>query len=92
MTYPKDACAGSPRSLKKAGTPFSTERYGIGLAKEYPQAVTAVNEALVDMMRDPGGGPSPGNSRCVRRSATEVDAMIARADTPTPVHVHPDTG
>lgn len=83
MTYPKDACAGNPKSLKKAGTPFSTERYGIGLAKEYPEAVVAVNEALVNMMTPPpGGGPSAWE--IALREAIgdgEVDAMIARAET-----------
>jgi glutamate transport system substrate-binding protein len=81
MTYPDDACVSS--KLKKAGSPFSTERYGIGLAKDYPEAVTAVNESLVRMMTPPpGGGPSAWEL-ALREAIgdAEVDAMIARTET-----------
>ena len=85
MTYPKDGCAGSgsSRSLKKAGTPFSTERYGVGLAKEYPEAVAAVNAALTDMLAPPpGGGPSAWeNALREELGDSQVDKMIARSET-----------
>lgn len=82
MAYPKDACVKDV--LKKAGTPFSTEYYGIGMAKQYPDAVAKVNEALDAMLVTPAdGGPSPWDSAL--RAALgdeEVDSMIARADQP----------
>ncbi|AZG44146.1 glutamate ABC transporter substrate-binding protein [Gordonia insulae] len=81
MSYLKDACVKD--SLKKAGQPFSTEYYGIGMAKEYPEAVTAVNEALDAMMVTPPGGESPWD-RALRDAIgnSTVDSMIARADAP----------
>ncbi|GAB33923.1 glutamate ABC transporter glutamate-binding protein [Gordonia otitidis NBRC 100426] len=59
MTYLKDACVKD--ALKAAGTPFSTERYGIGLAKgDDTAAVDKVNEALDAMLKPSAdNGPSP---------------------------------
>jgi glutamate transport system substrate-binding protein len=86
MTYPDDACVTSSgkKSLKKAGTPFSTERYGIGMAKEYPEAVEAANEALVNMMTPPpGGGPSAWETALRENiGSTQVDSMIERSEGP----------
>ncbi|MFW0784778.1 glutamate ABC transporter substrate-binding protein [Gordonia sp. CPCC 206044] len=81
MSYPKDACVKD--ALKTAGTPFSTEYYGIGMAKEYPESVAKVNEALKAMMVDGPDGRSPWDNAL--RDAIgdeEVDSMIARADAP----------
>ncbi|MFW0797327.1 glutamate ABC transporter substrate-binding protein [Gordonia sp. CPCC 205515] len=82
MSYPKDACVKD--ALKKAGTPFSTEYYGIGLAKGFPDTVAQVNKALQAMLAPPaGGGPSAWDTAL--RDALgdeEVDSMIARADAP----------
>lgn len=82
MTYPRDACVKD--SLKTAGTPFSTEYYGIGMSKDYPQVVEQVNAALHTMMEVPsGGGVSPWEQslREALGDAT-VNDMIARADAP----------
>lgn len=48
MTYPKDVCING--KLKKAGTPFSTEHYGIGLAKGDDASRAAINAALENMI------------------------------------------
>lgn len=82
MTYPKDACVKG--KLKKQGQPFSTERYGIGMAKNYPQAVTDVNEAITAMLQPTPGTDSSPWSRALRSSLGDetVDAWIARADAP----------
>jgi glutamate transport system substrate-binding protein len=86
MTYPKDACvtSGGKKSLKKAGTPFSTERYGIGMAQDYPESVVAVNKALETMLAEPaGGGPSIWETELRDAiGSDEVDAMIERAQGP----------
>ncbi len=82
MTYPADACVDG--KWKTAGTPFSTEYYGIGMAQEYPAAVEAVNTALTTMMERPAeGGLSPWE-QSLRDSVGDatVDEMIARADAP----------
>lgn len=82
MTYPEDACVS--KALKKAGTPFSTERYGIGMAKDYPETVDAANKALTNMMTpSPDGGESAWEA-ALRDSlgTTQVDKMIARAAGP----------
>nr|WP_234974263.1 glutamate ABC transporter substrate-binding protein [Williamsia sterculiae] len=86
MTYPKNACvtASGKKSLKKAGAPFSTERYGIGMAQQFPQAVDEVNTAL-DAMLTPG--PDGGESaweRTLRENIGdgEVDKLKARASAP----------
>lgn len=82
MSYPKDACVKD--ALKKAGTPFSTEYYGIGLAKEFPDAVSKVNGALNAMLAPPpSGGPSPWDV-ALRESLgdEEVNSMTARAEAP----------
>ena len=85
MTYPKNACVTSSgkKVLRKAGTPFSTERYGIGMAKNYPAAVEAVNKALVEMLTPDGSGSSPWE-RALRSSIgdTEVDKLMDRAQAP----------
>ncbi|GAB91973.1 glutamate ABC transporter substrate-binding protein [Gordonia rhizosphera] len=81
MVYPKDACVKD--ALKTAGTPFSTEYYGVGLAKEFPESVTKVNEALDAMMVPGPDGVSPWD-RALRDSIgnEQVDYMIVRADKP----------
>ncbi|GAC70827.1 glutamate ABC transporter substrate-binding protein [Gordonia soli] len=81
MSYPKDACVKD--ALKRAGQPFSTEYYGIGMAKDYPEAVVKVNEAIRAML-----APVPGGQSVWEQSLRDaigsptVDSMIARADTP----------
>ncbi|MGC4963792.1 glutamate ABC transporter substrate-binding protein [Gordonia sp. DT218] len=81
MSYPEDACVKD--ALKKAGTPFSTEYYGVGMAKEHPDAVAKVNEAI-DAMLVPGpDGQSPWDRALRDAIGNEtVDSMIARADSP----------
>lgn len=90
LEYAKDVCVAGKiggkkaQVLKIAGTPFSYERYGIGMAKDFPEAVAKVNEALRAMMATP---PSGGRSiwETDLRDAlgdSTVDAMIARADAP----------
>ncbi|GAA2050185.1 glutamate ABC transporter substrate-binding protein [Williamsia deligens] len=85
MTYPKDACTTSSgkKVLRKKGTPFSTERYGIGMAKNYPKSVAAVNTALTAMLAPDSSGSSPWE-RALRESIgdTEVDKLMSRADRP----------
>ncbi|WP_299574354.1 glutamate ABC transporter substrate-binding protein [uncultured Williamsia sp.] len=85
MTYPKNACVTSSgkKVLRKAGTPFSTERYGIGMAKDYPKSVAAVNAALTKMLTPDGSGTSPWE-RALRSSIgdTEVDKLMQRAEAP----------
>lgn len=85
MTYPEDACTTSSgkKVLRKAGTPFSTERYGIGLAKDYPEPVIAANKALQNMLATPSGGGPSAWEIALRDSigSGEVDAMIARSET-----------
>ncbi len=94
MTYPKDVCVPGKidgetvQVLKKGGTPFSTERYGIGMAQDFPAAVAGVNEALVAMMApSPGGGQSVWEQelREALGNAT-VDEMIARAAVPDSIY------
>ncbi|MGV9714145.1 glutamate ABC transporter substrate-binding protein [Gordonia sp. NPDC003424] len=82
MAYPKDACVKD--ALKKAGTPFSTEYYGIGVAKEFPDAVTKINEALTAMLAPASGGGQSAWDKALRDALgnEEVDSMIARADAP----------
>ncbi|MDR2279862.1 MAG: glutamate ABC transporter substrate-binding protein [Gordonia sp. (in: high G+C Gram-positive bacteria)] len=81
MTYPKDACVKD--ALKKAGAPFSKERYGIGMAQEYPDAVDAVNKALTAMLVAPPGGRSPWEIALRENLGDkDVDAFTARADDP----------
>jgi glutamate transport system substrate-binding protein len=86
MTYPKDACvtSGGKKSIKKAGTPFSTERYGIGLPKDYPESVVAVNKALETMLAEPAGGGESVWETELREAIGngEVDSMIERAQGP----------
>lgn len=92
MTYPKDACVKD--SLKKAGAPFSTERYGIGMAKEYPDAVKAANRAITAMLVAPQNGVSPWE-RSLRDNLgdKDVDAFIDRADAPDSQYkLLPDVG
>lgn len=82
MTYPHDTC--SPKGeFIPAGRPFSTERYGIGMAKGQPESVAAVNDALRAML-----APRPGRHSvwedALRTSIgnASVDEMIARAAAP----------
>jgi glutamate transport system substrate-binding protein len=86
MTYPKDACVTSSgtKSVKKAGTPFSTERYGIGMPKEYPKSLAAVNEALTTMLAAPAGGGESAWEAALREEIgdKEVDSMIDRTQVP----------
>ncbi|MEE3850571.1 transporter substrate-binding domain-containing protein [Gordonia sp. LSe1-13] len=92
MTYPTDACVDG--TLKRAGTPFSTERYGIGLGAGQSETVTAVNEALVTMMEPTADGRSPWE-RALRDAIgdAQVDRMIARAAEPgSPFDFTPDPG
>ena len=80
MTYPKQACVKD--KLKKKGQPFSTERYGIGMAKDFPDAVAAVNEAVTAMLKAPSAtGESPW-SKALRTWLGDdiVDEWIARAE------------
>ena len=82
MTYPRDVCVKD--AWKTAGTPFSTEYYGIGMAKEFPDAVAQVNDALTAMLQVPAGqqySPWEQSLRDQLGDAT-VDDMIARADAP----------
>ncbi|MDF0531472.1 glutamate ABC transporter substrate-binding protein [Tsukamurella sp. 8F] len=73
MTYPKDACVKGV--LKKAGSPFSTERYGIGLSKGDKPSRDALDSALNDMIS------SGAWEQALRKAlgTTEVDRLIARA-------------
>ena len=85
MTYPQDACVTSSgkKILKKKGVPFSTERYGIGMAKQYPDAVTAVNRALQKMEKAEPGGQSPWEKALRDAIGSQyVDEMISRANAP----------
>lgn len=50
MTYIADQCIKG--SQKKAGSPFSTERYGIGLAKGQKKTQEAINAAVSAMIAD----------------------------------------
>ena len=82
MTYLKDACV--KKALKTAGTPFSTERYGIGLAKGDSESVTKVNEALDSMLKPSAdNGPSPWIS-ALRESLGDdyVNEIQQRAEKP----------
>lgn len=97
MTYPQAACITSSgkKVLKTAGSPFSTERYGIGMAKQFPDAVVAVNQALDAMLaRGPNGGESAWE--LALRAAIGggyVDEMIARAaQEPAKYKFWPDPG
>ncbi|WP_062395190.1 glutamate ABC transporter substrate-binding protein [Gordonia phthalatica] len=82
MTYPKNACVKG--KLKKKGAPFSTERYGIGMAKDYPAAVTEANEAVTAMLQPKAGSTESPWSTALRSSLGDsiVDEWIARADAP----------
>ena len=82
MTYLKDACV--KKALKSAGTPFSTERYGIGLAKGDTASVDKVNEALDSMLKPgPGNGPSPWITALRDNLGDDyVNQISQRAQTP----------
>lgn len=82
MTYLKDACVKD--ALKTAGTPFSTERYGIGLAKGDQESVDKVNEAL-DAMLAPGPDNAPSAWLTALRDnlgASYVNEIETRAAQP----------
>lgn len=81
MTFPKDACVKD--KLKKAGTPFSKERYGIGVALGDQASVDAINKALDAMLTAPAGGVSPWITALRDNLGdTYVDDIIKRADEP----------
>ncbi|UVF77734.1 glutamate ABC transporter substrate-binding protein [Gordonia mangrovi] len=92
MNYPKDACVKD--ALKTAGTPFSTEYYGIGVAKDDPEVVTAINEALDAMMQPGPDGQSPWDEALRDAIGDEqVDRMIDRAEAPDSQYMFtPDPG
>ncbi|MCR5976258.1 transporter substrate-binding domain-containing protein [Gordonia jinghuaiqii] len=81
MTYLKDACVKD--ALKKAGSPFSTERYGVGLALNDTASQEAVNKAL-DAMLTPDAGDASAWNADLRESLGNayVDDIIARGDRP----------
>lgn len=82
MTYPRDACVKG--KLKKKGAPFSTERYGIGMAKDFPDAVAEANDAVKAMLATAPGSTDSAWSRKLRENlgGSVVDSWIARADAP----------
>ncbi|MGC4932697.1 glutamate ABC transporter substrate-binding protein [Gordonia sp. DT30] len=86
MTYPKNACVSSSgkKVLKKAGAPFSTENYGIGMAQNHPEALAAADEALHAMLASgPNGGESAWESALRKAIGNQyVDEMMARAAAP----------
>nr|WP_308191973.1 glutamate ABC transporter substrate-binding protein [Gordonia liuliyuniae] len=92
MTYPNDACVKD--AFKKAGAPFSTERYGIGMAKEYPEAVEAANRAIKAMLVAPAGGESPWEAALRENLGDkDVDAFVDRANEPDSQYkLEPDVG
>ncbi|WOC14412.1 glutamate ABC transporter substrate-binding protein [Gordonia sp. MP11Mi] len=92
MTYPNDACVKD--AFKKAGAPFSTERYGIGMAKEYPDAVEAANRAIKAMLVAPAGGESPWEAALRENLGDkDIDAFIDRANEPDSQYkLLPDVG
>lgn len=81
MTYLKNACVKD--ALKTAGSPFSTERYGVGVALGDEASVEAINKALDEMLTPVDGGESAWN-KALRDNLgdTYVDEIIARADEP----------
>ncbi|GED98169.1 transporter substrate-binding domain-containing protein [Gordonia crocea] len=82
MVYDRDACSPKGQFIPQ-GRPFSTERYGIGLAKGQPQSVDAVNEALRAMIAPRPGRPSAWEEALRSAVGNEmVDAMAARAAAP----------
>nr|WP_202945101.1 glutamate ABC transporter substrate-binding protein [Gordonia neofelifaecis] len=93
MTYPKDACVKG--ALKKQGQPFSTERYGIGMAQDYPDSVAAVNEAIESMLAPLPGSDQSEWSTDLRSALGDqiVDTWIDRANAPgSKYKLYPDVG
>lgn len=81
MTYPERTCVNG--TLRSAGEPFSTEYYGIGMPKEYPESVQQVNEALRAMLTPGTDGTSAWETALRDAIGDEqVDLMISRADEP----------
>lgn len=82
MTYPHDVCV--KEAWKTAGTPFSTEYYGIGMAQDFPQTRDQVNAALRTMMETPAGATTSPWEQSLRDALGDatVDQMIARANAP----------
>ena len=79
MTYLKDACVKD--ALKTAGSPFSTERYGVGLALDDTASQNAVNTALDAMLAPSVDGESAWNAALREALGNPyVDEIIARAD------------
>ena len=84
MTYPRDTC--SPKGdFIPAGRPFSTERYGIRMAKGQPDSVAAGQRGAAGDARPRAGKPSVWEEALRNAIGNEmVDAMIARAAAPIP--------
>ncbi len=80
MAFPADACV--KKVYKQAGQPFSKERYGIGMAKDYPEAVVAVNNALRAMMLPPDDNSPWQHALRDGIGADYVNSMVARASGP----------
>ncbi|WP_267616201.1 glutamate ABC transporter substrate-binding protein [Gordonia bronchialis] len=95
MTYLKDACVTSSgkKTLKKAGAPFSTERYGIGLGKGDTASRNAVNSAL-DAMLAPGPDGTSAWTKALQDNlgASYVDMIQQRAEQNSKFSYKPDPG
>ncbi|MCH5642480.1 MULTISPECIES: glutamate ABC transporter substrate-binding protein [unclassified Gordonia (in: high G+C Gram-positive bacteria)] len=95
MTYPKAACVTSSgkKVLKKAGAPFSTERYGIGLGKGDTASQEAINAALDKMLTPEAGGTSPWTKALQDNLGTSyVDMIATRAERNDSFSYKPDPG
>lgn len=93
MTYDQDTCVKG--ALKKEGAPFSFEYYGIGMAKNYPEAVTQVNKALKKMLVVPPGERYSPWEKALREALGDpfVDNLIERAQRPGSQYLfQPDPG
>lgn len=93
MTYPHDCVPGKDKKSFKKGAPFSTERYGIGLAKGDTASQTAINEALRSMLLAPKNGHSIWEL-ALRKALGDkaVDAMIERTQTSDKYKLFPTPG
>lgn len=93
MTYPQDACV--KETLRRQGTPFSTEYYGIGMAQNYPEAVEAANRALDRMLEsDPNDNGQSAWDRALRDAIEDdvVDEMIRRTEGDSVYKFEPTPG
>ncbi|GAB2672215.1 glutamate ABC transporter substrate-binding protein [Gordonia jinhuaensis] len=79
MEYAKDTCVND--TYKKAGAPFSTEYYGIGMAKDQPDTVKEVNSVLQQMLTPATGSSVSPWSNALQKAvgAEEVNRMRERA-------------